>query len=216
MMTHDPFQNYQTTGAYSGGATQFGQAGAGFQPFNPLAFAGQQLQNPGIGGYGIPQPYQGAGFAGQGQQNPLQQLAAVNPFAAAVLQNQLLQQALLQNAFTQNPGGQQGIWQNPLQQAGLQNPFLQHQQAQQNPWQQNPFLQYQQAQGPWQNPQFNPLLALYGWQQQQPQLPYPLAPQSLIGAGGIGQQFSQIHPLAQLAQQRQAGGYGASPFAGYF
>jgi hypothetical protein len=187
MITHDPFQNYQTQnyqnyqtpGAYAGGVTQFGLPVTAFQPFfNPMAVAGQPLANPGVGGNGIfPQPFQGVvGIAGQQgpfQQGPLQHLA-LNPLAAAALQNPWLQHPLAQ-----------GPWQNPMLAASLQNPLL------------------------------NPMLAYYGWPQQQPQFNYPLAPQSLIGAGGIGQPFGQIHPLAQAAL-RPATGYGISPFAGGF
>ena len=62
MITHDPFQNFQAFGAYSG------LPYTAFQPFvNPSASAGQPLPNPGIGGYGIyPQPFQGAGLQGAG------------------------------------------------------------------------------------------------------------------------------------------------------
>jgi hypothetical protein len=203
MMTHDPFQNYQTQGAYSGGATPFGLPYTAFQPsFNPAAMAGQPQTNPGMGGYGaIPHPLQGVGIAGQ--LGLLQQILALNPLAAAGLQNPLLA-AGLQHPLTQ------GQWQNPLlayqgwpqQQSGYQQ-----QQPQFQTWpQQQPQSGYQQQQ-----PQFQ------GWPQQpQQQFGYPLAPQSLIGAGGIG----QIHPLlAQALAQaglRPATGYGMSPLAGSF
>jgi hypothetical protein len=182
MMTHDPFQNYQTPGAYQG-ASPFGLPYGPFQtPFNPLA--GQQFANPGIGGYGIyPQSLQGIGLQGAGIGGPqghLQQLLA--------LQNPLLQNPLLQNPLLQNP-----LLQNPL----IQNSLLQ-QQLSQSPWQ-NPLLTASLQQ----NPLLNPAMAYHGWPQQQSQLGYPLAPQSFIGAGGgIG----QIHPLAQAAL-RQAAGY---------
>ena len=181
MMTHDPFQNYQVFSPYSGVPY------TAFQPFvNPIA---GQLANPGIGGYGIyPQPFQGAGLLGAGiagQQGYGQPIQALNPLTAG-LQNQLLQNQLLQNQL-------------------LQNQLLQ-----------NPLLQHPLAQGPWQNPLLattlqnqllNPMIANYGWPQQQQQPTYPLAPQSMIGAGGVGVPFGQIHPLAHAAL-RQATGYG--------
>lgn len=196
MMTHDPFQNYQTqnylnpnyltTGAYPGATTPFGLPYTPFQSaFNALAQAGQPLTPPGIGPYGYyPQHPQGQGMIA-GQLGPLQ-LLALNQLAA-------LQNPYLQHPMAQNP------WQNPLVAASLQNPLL------------------------------NPMLAHQGWPQQQQQQPftYPLAPQTLIGAGGIGQPFGQgfgqsfgqgfgqINPLAQLAL-RQAAGYGISPLAGSF
>jgi hypothetical protein len=181
MMTHDPFQNYQTTGAYPGGGTPFGQPYGPFQsPFNPMAQTGQQPGNPGIGGNGIyPQQLQGGGTPGQ--QGLLQQLLALNSLAASQ-QNPLLQHPLAQS-----------LWQNPLLAASLQNPLL------------NPMLAYHG----W------PQQQQQGWPQQQQQFNYPPAPQSLIGAGGIGQPFGQFNPLAHLAL-RQATGYGISPFAGYF
>jgi hypothetical protein len=161
--------------------------------------------NPGIGSYGgYTQPFQGAGPQGagipgqQGYGQPFQQ-----PFQA---QNPLLQIALQQNPWLQN--------------ALLQNQILQYQLSQ------NPLLQHPSAQSPWQNPQLpvgpqnqlqNPMLAYHGWPQQQQQFGYPLAPQSLIGAGGIGQQFGQQfgHPLAQAAL-RQGAPYGYPPVVGYF
>jgi len=117
--------------------------------------------------------------------------------------------------------GQQGFGQLPALYplaAGLQNPLLQ------NPLLQNPLQQYPVAQGPWQNPLLtatlqnqllNPMLAYHTWPHQQQQLTYPLAPQSLIGMGGIGQPFGQIHPLAHAAL-RQAAGYGYPAIPGYF
>jgi hypothetical protein len=182
MMTHDPFQNYQAFSPYSGLP----------QPFvNPVA---GQLSNPGIGGYGIyPQPVQGAGLQGAGiagQQGYGQPVPALNPLTAA-LQNPLLQNPLLQNPLLQNP-----LLQNPL----LQNPLLQHPLAQ-GPWQ-NPLLT-----ASLQNQLLNPMIANYGWPQQQQQFTYPLAPQSLIGGGGVGLPFGQIHPLTHAAL-RQAAGYG--------
>lgn len=194
MFTQDPFQSYQTPGAFSTGGVPYGLPYTASQsPFHPMAFAGHPLSNPAMGGYGIhPQQLQ-SGIGGQQGLLP-QQLLALNPLAAG-LQNPFLQQVVAQN-----------LWQNPLLAAGLQNPLL------------------------------HPMLAYQGWQQQQPQFNYPLAPQTMIGAGGIGQafapgnplasqnipggglgqhQFSQIHPLAQLAM-RQATGYGMSPLAGGF
>lgn len=197
MMTHDPFQNYQTQGAYSGGATPFGLPSTAFQPsFNP-AVAGQPQMNPGIGGFGIyPHPFQGVGIAGQ--LGLLQQLLALNPLAAAGLQNPALA-AGLQHPPAQVP------WQNPL----LAYQGWPQQQAQFGYPQQQPQSGY-----PQQQPQFQ------GWPQQQPQTGYPLAPQSLIGAGGMGQPFGQIHPqVAQLLAQvglRPATSYGMSPLAGCF
>jgi hypothetical protein len=180
MMTHDPFQNYQTLGQYAGAATPYGLPYTALQPtFNPMGMAGQP-QIPGIGGYGIyPNPLQGLS-----QIAPLQQLLALNSLVAS-LHNPLLHQ--------------QSPWHNHLLAAGLQNPQT----------------------------------GYPGWPQQ-PQSNYPLAPQTLLGAGGIGQPYAQqfgfpqvpqgllgggigqnIHPLAQLAL-RQATGYGISPLAGCF
>jgi hypothetical protein len=172
MMTHDPFQNYQTLGAYPGAASPFGLPYTAFQsPFNPVSFTGQPLHNPVPGGYGFyPQQTHGAGLTGQ--PGIPQQLLALNPFA------------------------------------GLQNPYVQQHMAQ-NPWQQQALL----ASGV-QSPLQNPALAYNPWQQQQQPFPYPLAPQSMIGAGGIGQTpLPQINPLAQLAL-RQAG-YGINPLIGF-
>jgi len=212
MMTHDPFQNFQTIGAYSGGATPFGLPyPTPFQSFNPAAFAGQTQGHPGIGGLGAyPNPFQGVGFAPQF--SPWQQpqgfnpLSAGNPFAAG-LQNPLA-----------------AILQNPLLAAGLQ------QHAAQIPWQ-NPLT------ATLQNPLLNAMQAYHGWPQQQATpFGYPLAPQTLMGAGGIGQGFGQspygqspfgqspfgqgnplgqINPLAQAAL-RSSAGYGISPLAGCF
>jgi hypothetical protein len=155
MMTHDPFQNFQTPGGYFGAPAPFGLPYTAYQPpFNPMGVA---------------------------QLGPLQQLLALNSLAA-----------------------------------GLQSPFLQHPQAQ-GPWQ-NPQLGYQgwpQQQQPYGYPQQQQQTYGYPQAQQQNLTGYPLAPQSLIGAGGIGQPFGQIHPLAQLAL-RQAAGYGISPLAGGF
>ena len=177
MMTHDPFQNYQALGAYTGVPYP------AIQPFvNPLANAVQPPSNPGIGVYGIyPQPFQGVGLQGGGivgQQGFGQPFQTLNPLVA-----------------------------------GLQNPLLQ-----------NPLLQHQLAQGPWQNPLLaltlqnqlpNPMIGYHTWPQQQQQFTYPLAPQSLIGASGLGLPFGQIHPLAHAAL-RQATGYGYPAVPGYF
>jgi hypothetical protein len=112
---------------------------------------------------------------------------------------------------------QQLVQQQLAQHQLAQNPWAQQQFAQQSPWQQNPL-----AAG-LQNPLLNPMLAYYGWQQQQPQLNYSLAPQSLIGAGGFGQQQpigSQIHPLLALAAlqaaYRPSTGYGIPSGVGGF
>ena len=105
-----------------------------------------------------------------------------------------------------------GIGQNPfLQNPLLQNPVLQ------NPLVQQALLQNQLQQLAWQNQLFNPALAAHPWPQQQQQFGYPLAPQGLIGGGGIGQigGIGQLHPLAHLAL-RQAGGYGMTPYGGSF
>jgi hypothetical protein len=168
-----------------------------FQPsFNPMAVAGQP--NPGLGGPGIyPQQLQGAGIAGQ--QGPLQQPFAFNPFAA-VPQNPALQNPLLQHPLAQVP------WQNQQFGAGSQYPLQNPMQAYHG-WPQ-PQQQFGNGGGIGQP-------SAYGWPQPQQQFGYPLAPQSLIGAGGVGSPFGQIHPLAQLAL-RQAAGYGISPLAGCF
>ena len=74
MFTHDPFQAYQTLGAF-GGAPPYGLPYAGI---HPLALAMQQnLANPGIGGLGhYGQQYPGYPPQLQGiaaQQTPWQQ-----------------------------------------------------------------------------------------------------------------------------------------------
>jgi len=189
MMTHDPFQNYQTPGAYQGVATPFGLPYTAFQPsFNPMGITSQSQLNPGISGYGIyPNPMQNAGIAAQ--LGPLQQLLALNSLLAG------LQNPFQQHQQTQIP------WQNP--QLGYHT-WPQQQFGYPQISQQNPQQQFGHPQFPQQN---------LGMGQQ---YGYPLAPQSLIGAGGMGQQtFGQIYPLAQLAL-RQAAGYGASPLAGCF
>lgn len=188
---HDPFQSYQTFGAYSGAGSPFGMPYGGQMT---SAFA-----NPGIGAYGIhPQHLQ--------QLQQIQQLQHLQQLQQ--LQNlqqlQLLQQLQGQGQIPglHNPISQFGGQQNPWQQhggAGLYNPIL-------------------AAQNPWMNPQLqNPLQGYQGWQQQ----PYgnPLAPQTLIGAGSpYGSNplagatgFGGIHPLAQLALRGMTTG-GVSPF----
>lgn len=175
MFTHDPFQAYQTLGAF-GGASPYGLPYAGI---HPLALAMQPLTNPGIGGFGYPQ--QGQGYA----------------------QQSYPQQGYPQQGYPQQLQGggvQQGPWQqlqgfNPLA-AGLQNPIQHHQLGHQGL--QNPMLTGLQ------NPLINALLTQQAWQQQQTPFGYPLAPQSLIGGPGIGQPYGQINPLAQLAL-RQTG-----------
>jgi hypothetical protein len=204
MMTNDPFQNYQAYGAYTG------LPYTAFQPFaTPVAIAGQPQQvNPGISGYGgYAQPFQGAGLQGAG-------IPGQPGYGQPFQQSFQTQNPLLQIALQQNPWLQNALLQNQI----LQNQILQNQLSQ------NPLLQHPSAQGPWQNPLLavgpqnqllNPALAYHGLPQQQQQFSYPLAPQSLIGAGGIGQQFGQINPLAHAAL-RQAAAYGYPPVAGYF
>lgn len=199
MFTHDPFQAYQTLGAFGGGANPYALQYPGI---NPLALTTQPFANPAIGAFGhYPQqmhPQQGQGY-GQLQGYPQQA------------------QGYGQQGYPQQGQGygQQGYPQqlNPFQQlqgwnpmaAGLQNPIQQQQFG-------NPALQ---------NPLLNPILAYQAWQQQQTPFNYPLAPQSLIGGAGIGQPYGQVNPLAQLALNPLAqlalrqGGLGLSPFAGY-
>lgn len=98
---HDPFQNYQLLGAYSGGATPFGIPYAGVQnpTFHPGALTGHPLAA---------------------------HLLAQGPFQNPLLQSQLLQNPLLQNPLLQNPLQQNPLLsalQNPLIGAGLQNPY---------------------------------------------------------------------------------------------
>jgi len=189
-MTHDPFQNYQTLGAYSAGATPFGLPYAAFQ----------QGLNPGIGGYS---PL-------HAQLGLLQQLTAINPLTAT-LQNPLLHNPLLQNPLLQSPLLQNPLLQHALAQAQWQNPQINPQFAPQQ-FGAQPFGQQQL--GPQFNPQFNPMLAYQAWPQQGLSN-YPLAPQSLIGAGAIGQpygqiSYGQINPLAQFGI-RPTHGYGFAP-----
>ena len=137
-----------------------------------------------------------------------------------------------------NPGiGGYGIYPQPFQGAGSQSAGIGQQGFGQqfqalNPLLQNPLLQHPLAQGPWQNPLLaatlqnqllNPMIGYHTWPQQQQQLTYPLAPQSLIGAGGSGLPFGQIHPQIQSQIQsmihaalRQAAGYGYPTAPGYF
>jgi len=146
--------------------------------------------------YGAPQPFiNPAAFAGYGINPHLQ-----GGFGGG--QNPLLQNPLLQNQQLQNP-----LLQNQL----LQNPILQ------NPLVQQALLQNQLQQLAWQNQLLSQAQGNQGWPQQQQQFGgYPQqGPQSMIGVGGIGQPFGQIHPLAQLAL-RQATGFGISPYGGSF
>jgi len=181
MMTHDPFQNYQTLGAYSGGGTPFGLPYTAFQPpFNPMGIGSQQQINPGIYGYSNPQQ-QGVGIAAQ--LGPLQQLLALNSLVA-----------------------------------GLQNPFLQNLQAQ-APWQQQGQVPWQQLQHQLQHQLLaaslqNPQLGLHGWPQQQTQSGYPLAPQSLIGAG-IGQPFAHQFGYPQVGYPQTGYPQTGYPQTGY-
>jgi hypothetical protein len=192
MMTHDPFQNLQTLGAYFGGGTPFALPYTAFQPiFNPLGIAGQTQGNPGIGGYGsYPNPLQ-AGITSQ--LAPLQQLLAWNAPTAG-LQHPLLQHLQALGAW-QNPqlgyypGYQAGYQGWPQQQAQYGYPQVPQQALAGIPASGQPFGQQQ-----------------YG---------YPLAPQSFIGSGAIGQAIGQLHPLAQQMALRQAG-FGISPLAGCF
>lgn len=191
---HDPFQSYQTLGAFSGAGTPFG-----------LPYGGQMTSafgNPGIGAYGIhPQHLQQLQQMQQIQQlQHLQQLQQLQNLQQLQLLQQLQGQGQIPGLH--NPFSQFGGMQNPWQQhagAGLYNPIL----AQQNPWM-NPQSQ-------------NPLQGYQAWQQQQP-YGNPLAPQSLIGGGtpyggnplaGLTG-FGGIHPLAQLLRGATPGGI--SPF----
>jgi hypothetical protein len=113
MIMQDPFQSYQTLGAFSGGASPYGL------PF-------QTAQTPGFSP-GIPQipglnPYS-AGLQNPILQSPIMQSPILqNPLVQhALLQHALLQNQLLQNPLLQHPMAQ-GQWQNPLPAAGLQNP----------------------------------------------------------------------------------------------
>lgn len=88
MFSHDPFQTYQTLGAYGAGIP-YGLPYQGIQPnIHQLGFTGQPYGQQGIGGF---------------TQSPLQQLLGLNP---------LLQNPLLQNPLLQNPLAHAG-WQTP-------------------------------------------------------------------------------------------------------
>jgi hypothetical protein len=141
-------------------------------------------------------PQQLQGYPQQPQGYPPQQLQGYSQQPQGIGQQGIAQQ---------NPWQQQIPQWNPMA-AALQNPMPQHHQLTHPSWQ-NPLLA-----ASLQNPLLNPLLAFQAWQQQQAQLPYQLAPQSLIG-GGIGQQFGQINPLALQALRQ--GGLGTNPFVGY-
>lgn len=102
-MNHDPFQTYQTLGAYPG-VTPFGLPYTAFQP------------NPAFGGYGI-NPQQSLNPLTAGLQNPLQNPLLQNPLlqhqlAQLAWQNQLLA-ASLQNPLLANHG-----WPQQQQQFG--------------------------------------------------------------------------------------------------
>ena len=117
MFSHDPFQNYQTLGAYGAGVTPYGLPFQGTQPaIHPLAFAGPPYSNPTVG-YGA---YPLIGGIGGSQQLPWQQLQTPYPPAVG-LQNPLLQHLLAHAA-----------WQNPL----LNPALAYHQMLAQQAWQQ--------------------------------------------------------------------------------
>jgi hypothetical protein len=67
------------------------------------------------------------------------------------------------------------------------------------------------------------MIPYHTWPQQQQQFTYPLAPQSLIGAGGNSLPFGQLQPQIQhqihamiQAALRQAAGYGYPSVPGYY
>jgi len=240
-MTHDPYQTYQTVGAYSGLMNPFSSPFGGMQQTsanNPLAAAfGASPGVPATFGQPFaPQGYQGfSGIPNYGGISPQQlQLASALASQYAQINAQSPFNNPWQNAFS-------GGFQHPFANAGLQNPILQNPILQnallQNPWQvaaqQNPQM------NPQLNPIFNPVLAhlaatlgpQFGQQSYSPyaqQQPYQqtgygqtqLAPQSWVGQGLASQGFAgqgqgQIHPLILQALARTVQNQGIAPWGAF-
>jgi hypothetical protein len=241
-MMHDPYQTYQTFGAYAGLTNPYGIS-YGINPGvvgNPLA--AQQLGIQGIGNpWAYAQQLQLASALAQQATQPQLTGAWQNPF----ITGQYYPLITAHNPFTvqQNPfiAGQQNPFitgqQNPFV-TGQQNPFVTGQQnpfvtGQQNPFvtgQQNPFVTGQQnpfvtgQQNPFVTGQQNPFVTGAA-QMQNPllsQLVNPIANPVLSQlASQIGnpyQQQYQLHGLqglGQLAPQSWVGqGYAGIPNIG--
>jgi hypothetical protein len=182
---HDPFQSYQTLGAYSGGVSPFG-----------LPYAATQI--PGFY-QGIPQ-IPGLNPFAAGLQNPLLQ----NPMLQnPMFQNPLLQNPLLQNPLLQQHPQAQTQWQNPLLTAGLQNPLYHGLPQQQFGLPQQQFGYPQQQFGYPQQQSGYPLA------------PQTQIGAGQFGGGqfGIGQGVPQINPLALQLAVRSLIASGISPWA---
>jgi len=202
---HDPFQNYASSGSYYGMPTPIGMLylaalqASGINPataLNPLAATMGLPSIPQMGG--IPQ----TGQQGYGQQ-PWQQ----QPWQ---------QQPWQQQPFGQNPGqsfiGPHLQLASALSSLGLQHPLLASLLS-------NPLIAaglHQSALG-----SYGPQLGLQPNSQmgqigpQFGQAPYPLAPQSWVGQGGIfggGQGFGAIHPLLSQLAARPFQAQGFSPW----
>jgi hypothetical protein len=186
-MTHDPYQTYQSLGAYSGLTNPFTSPYAAMQT-NPLvgnigmpwagALAAQSaLQNPFVAAL-LHQPTLGLQNV---LQNPLQNqllnsVVAQNPVLAQIAA-QAYQQALQQQAYQQQPYQQQPFQHNPYQQIGhIGQPFAQ---------QGLPFSQFN-----------NPFVQ-------------SIAPQSWVGQG---QGQGQINPLVLQSIARTLQPQGISPW----
>jgi len=234
-MTHDPYQTHAMFGAYSGLTNPFSSPYAAMQTSainpvtgNPLAAnAGANAGNWGVPqGYGIPayggiSPQQlqlATALAAQAAQmfglsplsGPLSGGWQQNPYLAASLQNQGLQQNPQFNPLL-NPvlaGQQIGLNPyNPHQHIGQLGPVFGQQQV-------SPFAQYN---NPFVQPQVSPFT-----QYNNPFAQPTLAPQSWVGqagqAGGFGGSFggAQANPLflqavARAIQQTQ----GINPWAAF-
>jgi hypothetical protein len=199
---HDPFQNYASMGSYYGMPTPGLPYLAALQAFginpatalNPLAATMGLPSIPQMGG--IPQ----TGQPGYGQQ-PWQQ----QPFGQ--------QQLYGQQPFGQNPGqaflGPHLQLASALSSLGLQHPLLASLLS-------NPLIAaglHQSALGSYTGPQLglqpNSQIGQFG------QAPYPLAPQSWVGQGGMfggGQGFGGIHPLLSQLAARPFQAQGFSPW----
>jgi hypothetical protein len=192
---HDPFQNYASLGSYYGMPTPIGL---------PYLAA---LQASTMGLPSIPQM---GGIPQTGQQGYAQQ-----PWQQQQPYGQ--QQLYGQQPFGQNPGpglvGPHLHLASALSSLGLQHPLLASLLS-------NPLIAaglYPSALGSYTGPQFglqpNSQMGQIG--SQFGQAPYPLAPQSWVGQGGLfggGQGFGAIHPLLSQLAARSFQTQGFSPW----
>jgi hypothetical protein len=181
-MTHDPYQTYQSLGAYSGLTNPFASPYAAMQT------------NPFVGNVGM--PWAGALAAQSALQNPF--IAALLHQPGIGLQNVLqnpLQNQLLNPVVAQIAAQ---AYQQALQQQALQQQAYQQQPFQQHPYQQighigQPFAQQGVPFG-----QFN-----------NPFIQSAIAPQSWVGQG---QGQGQINPLVLQSIARSLQPQGLSPW----